>query len=81
MILHGDDIYNCYDGDRDNHDDDNDRDKHDADDASVDVIAQEMVNRRTVAAYISQDYTNLLHEVTDDDDIKLSFTRDGAWST
>jgi hypothetical protein len=44
-----------------------------------------MVNRRTVAAYISQDYTNLLHEVTDDDDddddIKLSFTRDGAWST
>ena len=55
MILDGDDSDN-YDDDRDSHHDYDDRDNHDADDASVDVIAQEMVNRRTVAAYISQDY-------------------------
>lgn len=58
MILDVNDSDN-YDDDRDNHDDD-DRDKHDADDASVDVIAQEMVNRRTVAAYISQDYIHTI---------------------
>ena len=44
--------------DSDNYDDD--RDNHDADDASVNVIAQEMVNRRTVAAYISQDYIHTI---------------------